>query len=271
MKKENVYVKVNTEKECKNYRKILKQLGEPISDIYFENFDPETKSHCNLVFCLDGDWTMGAVEEGEKITFGQLIDLLNEPKKIAVKVENEKEFKTLMKYYDSLGYAWEHGEKPNDYKCKIKFPSFIPFENNFVSVSGVNAFPDNKWNDYQVIPFAEFAKDNGVKLPLMVSQDGKDLHDGDEYWVVNVKENRIYSGMGRLGKLHAPLKYPLEYKAFSTKEAALSWIEAQKPKTYELYCGIISDKGLAIRNGITFLNKVEIEVIAKYIQELNQK
>lgn len=200
--------------------------------------------------------------------------------KIAVKVENEKEFHALMKYYDGLGYVWEHGEKPNDYKCKIMFPCFVPFETKFVAVSGVNIFPDNKWDDYEIVMFDYFAKEHNIKLPLIKSEDGVWLYDGDEYYRSEISNSKwVLSNYTKdfiitdLSESHSVFHSPEMSKAFSTKQTALDWIEAQKPKEIEIEIGCI--KATITKNGVSFDGAIQFIMtdslfkLTKAIQELS--
>jgi hypothetical protein len=60
--------------------------------------------------------------------------------------------------------------------------------------------------------------------PILITEDGKELFEGDEYWFIDEEfiayPNIVEDGCG--GKK--------DYKYFSTKESAKKWIEENKPK-----------------------------------------
>lgn len=149
--KNNVYVEVESKEQAETYRKVLEAMGEPISDIFWLGYSEINKSHTNLSFCLRGNWTMGAVLKGEKITFGELIDLLQ-------------------------------------------------------------------------------------RKPLLISKDGVELFEGDFYHrIFNENFNWFYKGeFTELNSDSFVITNPHEFKAFSTKKAAIEWIESQKSKAYEV-------------------------------------
>lgn len=183
--------------------------------------------------------------------------------KIAVLVTTEKEVNAICKFK-----AWSYPVTAWLGKCDC----VVYLDGPFLEYNKLSEHNEQDLENYKLIPFDEFAEEHRIKLPLITSEDGFDLYIGSKYFTVRIFDLKYSKDTPYLLSDEDEIIYhPDQYKAFSTKQAALSWIEAQKPKTYELDCGIISDKGLAIRNGLTFLNKVEIEVIAKYIQELNQK
>jgi len=99
----------------------------------------------------------------------------------------------------------------------------IEFNDNFSSVRHSSDL-------YTVIPFSDFAKEHNIKLPLIKSEDGVDLYEGDEFTLVI-----FYSGKWfRHGRFkHTTYVEPsdfLEIKKFKDDKAALDWIEEQKPK-----------------------------------------
>lgn len=280
MKKENIYVKCSSQNDADFYEKTLLSLNEKISDMYEWNLHKTDRG--GLYFSADFNrWAIatsfgaGSTQPNhrEQITFGQLIDLLNEPKKIAVKVENQKEFKALMKYCDSLGYRG------------MSEISYV-FDERWMCIEYVDGF--TKFNpahyinreDYQIIPFAEFAEEKGIKLPLITTLDGRELFESDEYWSANnlygtwVLSNDSKSDKGpyKLCRNSSDITNPDDHKPFSTKEAALSWIEAQKPKREFLSGGKvffeIKEGGIWFYtesktepHGIHFLNKQDLAII----------
>lgn len=260
MKKENVFVPIESEKQANDYRLILEAMNQKVA---IPTWYYQGKENGLWFGGDDIGFTCfyGANEtKNTKITFGQLIDLLNEPKKLAVKVENEKEFKALMKYFKENKLC-HTASMPGPYTTHdFCYGNCFTFHDKWFSIKDTDT-------DYQIIPFAEFAEEKGIKLPLITSEDGVDIFIDDEIFLCYISSETKLPVMQK----NYATKILYTSKVFKREESALSWIDEQKPKTYELDCGIISDKGLAIRNGLTFLNKVEIEVIAKYIQELNKK
>lgn len=243
MKKKNIYVKCKSQKEADFYQKTLISLGESVSHVY--EWGPEKTSGGGLYFndyfnnwCIAtvfGPYKLGEYPR-EQITFGQLIDLLNEPKKIAIKVDNEKEFKALMKYYDSLEWKWNGGLSPFS-STSIYFPNIISYEDNFMH--GISK-SDVIYEGGQIIPFSEFAKEHGIKLPLLTSEDGVDLYDDSDIHIVWKENFGWYFDNSNKGfkcddgswYVNPEIKEP-NRKLFSTKQAALEWIEAQNPKLPE--------------------------------------
>lgn len=137
-----------------------------------------------------------------------------------------------MRYYDSLGYVWNGGDKPLSKESLPCYPNAIKFEDKFQHSTG------KECPDYQIIPFADFAEEHNIKLPLLKSADGIDLYEDDPYVMVkNIpatnNEWKITREDVKLKETHFPITDPADCLAFSTKQAALDWIEAHKPKLPE--------------------------------------
>jgi len=152
--------------------------------------------------------------------------------KIAVKVNNEREKKTIN---DWMGF--EFAVKANGYG----YPIFIKAYNNGFFASKHDA----ERLDYTIVDFDFFCAQKGIEAPkpILKSEDGVDLYEGDRLFEANRNLNGSWyitsgeSGRGywtvknRADKwsLGAPEGY--ESKAFSTKEAAEKWVENKnKPK-----------------------------------------
>lgn len=145
--------------------------------------------------------------------------------KIAVKVENEKEFKALMKYYDSLGWKWNGGLSPLS-STSIYFPNIINYEDKFMH--GISK-SDFIYEGGQIIPFSEFAEQNGIKLPLFQDEVGRDMYEGFNVSTVNTETLTVN---------HDHVKNYADYtkagfKHFNVQGDALKWIEAHKPNLPE--------------------------------------
>jgi len=297
MKKTEIYVPIANKKEAKRARIVLESLGEKISSSFFDNGDIDIGN--NALICCDkeNEWIVFESERRkEEITLKQLIELLvkqsdGEPKcdaihyaesnakpleKIAVKVENEKEFNALMKYYDSLGWNSRLGNSPLSF-CINQNDGMVSFEQGFCfpSISSENLEDIKSWeylnpNNYQIIPFTDFAKDKVIKVPLIVSEDGVELFEGDEFWHVCVGDNSSSLGHYNPIELNGLVGTPKAEngKFFSTKQAALDWIESQKPKTIDLPFGEVSKSVIRFYVNPTQLDKSRLELILKTMNEL---
>lgn len=172
----------------------------------------ENPSNCNVHESETGKWA----------------EIVNH--KIAVRVENEKEFNALMKYYKSINISLGTNKGRNWGSWTGK-PLCIQFHDNGATMYEEFAITDIEFKDYQIIPFSDFAKDKGIKLPLMKSEDGVWLYEGDETHMVYPLEeykNKVFDYA--LHPKHNCITEPHRAKAFSTKQSASDWIEAQKPK-----------------------------------------
>lgn len=71
------------------------------------------------------------------------------------------------------------------------------------------------------------------RKPLLKSEDGVDLFEGDEYWIVSCLSTQKWwlNCCQKLQAHHVVITRHVVHKAFSTREAAEVWIkEANKPK-----------------------------------------
>ena len=120
------------------------------------------------------------------------------------------------------------------YKLKLKYPSLPKdWEEGMEIGQGdrrsleLYSPCNGKYTDYyipvyDVKNFPEFWEE--VKEPLFVTEDGKDIYRGDDFWFV---DNLWYVGKGRV--THPVFKPLYGYKQFSSKEAAEKYIEENKP------------------------------------------
>lgn len=285
MKKQNVYVPIANKKEAKRAKAVLEALDVPIANGVFFDVNREDypcvlgfdRTHLDVLLCHYHH----RIASRTKITLKQLIELLvseqKDPEKIAVRVDNEKEFNALMKYYDSLGWKWESGLSPLEYECKIYFPSLVIYEDNFLSMNRVYA----QYEGYKIIPFSDFAKEHDIRVPLLVSEDGVELFEGDRAVTVVVSDLRIGNSDWYVHNKFEPEERDDNYKYFSTKKAALDWIEAQNRKeviispnsTYPL---IVTKNKASIDvskkptpDGNIDINKDELYQALKAMEELN--
>lgn len=65
-----------------------------------------------------------------------------------------------------------------------------------------------------------------IKKPILFTEDGKELFEGDEFWYVNVNDYSI-TYCNYIKNTYCKTK---NHKDFSTKELAEKWIEENKPK-----------------------------------------
>lgn len=285
MKKTEIYVPIANKKEAKQAKAVLKALGENVRSDFFTNTIPSC--HGITMYYSNG-WVLGMGGLRE-ITLKQLIELLVSEsatvdvracglhyaedsvkpiEKIAVKVENQKEFKALIKYYDSLGYT--------------------PFSENTIAMHRTGEsveFNDkyrstrdylNEAGGYKIVTFSNFAAEHNIKLLVLTSEDGVDLYEGDEFTLAfEYNGRRFIYGKYKVTEYSEP-KTDIIIKKFSTKQAALDWIEAQKPKTlshrFNPSCNVIVDaKGVDINDeglGIRLTNG-QIHKIKTMMEELN--
>lgn len=244
--KENVYVKVESKEQAEMYKAVLSSLSEPVcTDFYLEDHKTGSTQE-SLIFKL-GKFTVGNKPDSRnQVSFGQLIDIITKPEKIAVRVHNEKEFTALMNFYKSKGWKFHGGNDPLFWKGNIdqtNFPFCVQYNEDF------------KWNlderKYKIIPFSDFAKEHNIKLPIITTVDGVDLFEGDNYhaaviegdgrWYCRFYKN-IYSG-------HLSVTKPNRVKAFSTKQAAEKWIHEQNSESVKEKLSIRE----AMQNAITAL------------------
>lgn len=216
MKKQEIYVPIANKKEAKQLKAMLEKLSAEVVSV--------REAVAMLV-------------EDRKLALEQIeISKSNVEEKIAVRVENEKEFNALMRYYDSLGYNAKSGRKTTELSY-ITFSDLKP--SILVAISdGILILPnfdgykiqgteDYNPDNYKIIPFSEFAKEHGIKVPLLVSEEGVEIFEGDTIVCVNKEKCYIGNDAWPVRRSSDFLPYMLY---FSTQKAAFDWIEAQKPK-----------------------------------------
>lgn len=77
LKKEEIYVSVESKEQEEMFRKVLEAMGEPISGYY----EPFVDTHSRLVYYGE-KWMVGFGYGKQKINFGELIDLLQRKPRI---------------------------------------------------------------------------------------------------------------------------------------------------------------------------------------------
>lgn len=251
-------------KEAKYMRYMLESLGEKISDVFFAYVAIDNHLYFNTVSRC---WSIGVANFRSETTLPDLIKMIIEnqaeeskkkgeftetikPKsilegKVAIDVEgNERYFKLLMNHYESKRWVSADGDKPNDVKLELGSPYFR-YENHFGY--SLNYAVDN---GYKIIPFSDFAKEVGIKIPefVMKSEDGVDLYEGDGMYCAEFSHNRwVYDDFCGFPYSIAidslVVTNPTVNKAFSTKEAAEKWI---KEKDEPDYVEVVNDRGESI-------------------------
>lgn len=174
----------------------------------------------------------GMVYDGETKDWAEIVN-----PKIAVKVEKEKDFHALMKHYDGLGWEWNSGDKPlveNEF-LPLRVKSKITFENYF-------SYYINSHKQYKEVSFPDFAKEHNIKLPLIKSEDGVWLYEGDTYFMFDYDKGISgrfddFRGAGFKATSFPINGYKKQPVIFSDKKSALYWIEAKKPKKIILEFG----------------------------------
>lgn len=160
--------------------------------------------------------------------------------KCAIQVNNEREFKLLMKHYDDKG--WKNCEGHTDSVSFFNEAGVIEavYGDGYSYVCKGGAYDSHAQLGFNIIPFDQFAAEVGIKIPVfvMTSEDGVPLYEGDDYHRVYFNSEWEYKGfVGNPTKSENNPAYgdPAHNKAFSTREAAESWIADQnKPKTISL-------------------------------------
>lgn len=176
--------------------------------------------------------------------------------KVAIQVNNEREFKLLMQHYESKGWR-VFSRAPLEEIIRLNTPNpnlTWSFHDEFYALNTLN-----KMDGYTIIPFADFAAEVGITVPkfIMKSEDGVDLYEGDDHSVVTLclSGEWSYAGDQKLAKSQMVVLESNRAKAFSTREAAEKWIEEQnRPKEFEIE--FKNGSILVTKDWITFNGKV---------------
>lgn len=251
----------------------LKQLIELLATGSVKAFEIE-KSHNNLK--ESGIAMINACRELEKglnnfieVSIYNATTNAVPPQKTAVKVKNEKEYYSLMNYYENSGRKLLNGRKSTDF-------SYEGFSIIYVDVKDLSfLYPQDDIEDYDIIPFPDFAKEHNIKLPLIKSENGVWLYDGDNHYSTCVNDCNVYPKYGvlTLNNNCVCVVEPEKYKAFSTREAAENWIEAHKPKEKKIKIGsvecTVTKNGVSFDKSVQFLMDSSIQQIINAMEELS--
>lgn len=184
--------------------------------------------------------------------------------KVAIQVNNEREFKLLMEHYEGKGWidrTWITKNKP------LSLPEYWTYGEDDCYRPKLNELTEA---GYKVIPFSDFEAEVGIKVPklIMKSEDGSDMFEGDlAHWIRKDQLRHLYPQ--RMYPSHLSLDFNEIYGIFSTKEAAELWIKQQnKPKEIIIS---INDKfptkvvyggaEISTEHGKLFVTGRELEVI----------
>lgn len=158
--------------------------------------------------------------------------------KVAIRVENERELDSVNKHNNT---TWQP-------QHNYGFPAYLylcygrGFDTDREVVTR---------NGFKIIPFADFAAEVGIKLPvkIMTSEDGFDLYEGDGCYTA-IKTDGIWFLDRHYGEREDFNRFEVadngmfastdEERQFSTKQAAEAWIKEQnkpKSKSLRLYNG----------------------------------
>lgn len=151
---------------------------------------------------------------------------------ICVKVENEREYDSLVKYMRSVnGWEYAYSQEQNSYTFDGRFTS-IQYKDKWLEDEDKDRFREVNFQ----IPFPVFASIVGIPVAKFIiqSEDVVDLHEGDKYHRAYFDKVWKYDSCTDLRPWHAVSRkdeLSCQAKAFSTKEAAEKWIKEQnKPK-----------------------------------------
>lgn len=206
--------------------------------------------------------------------------------KVAIQVNNEREFKLLMENYDAKRFKPFNKNRDS----KLFLSTYNITSKGGMLITHV-AYGDGYGHSqvgyydvhgYKIIPFVDFASEVGIKVPvkIMVSEDGVDLYDKDPFYIVCKNDGKYY-----LNRDFDPFKVSPETPVppandeyyFSTKEAAEKWIKEQnKPVAIDVRLFNQSDRAVVVKTGVTIsvggvlvtLAHSDIEDIAHAIQSL---
>lgn len=203
-----------------------------------------------------------------------------------------------MKKHELLKYAYDNYPKDVEVKSALTSEEFIACgKYEFGATGGISdhetglmiysVINNCKWAEIIVNDgMGENAKSPGttsVPVKILTSEDGVDLHDGDNYhrvWLDDSRSEWKYDFCTDLKDHHAVCRndeFSAKAKAFSTKEAAQSWIDEQnKPQAIDVKLFNRTDRAVVVKTGVTIsiggtlvtLAHSDIEDIHRAIQSL---
>lgn len=191
MKKTDIKLDISTPEKAKKVYHVLRAYNQGF--FIFQNVNLKkgiTGEYNSIVFSLTYDkWIFRKCDANCDIP--KLIQILEEEQnplscKVAIKVDNEREFNAMMIYYDSKGLKWRHGLKPLDYKfiSKTQLTDYFNGKKEISQWTQLNAESDG----YKIIPFKDFVKIAGIDY-----MDKVEINMGNLYVTVNEKTAYIGS------------------------------------------------------------------------------
>jgi len=120
------------------------------------------------------------------------------------------------------------------------------------------------------------------RKPLLVSEDGFNLYEGDYFCFANKREGKWYIELfgldmfklrGSYDNTFQPFAKPDECKVFKNEDNAIKWVEeANKPKQIEIEysngSALVTSGRVSFNGSVTSLNEYQLSEINKAIQSL---
>lgn len=159
--------------------------------------------------------------------------------KVAIRVNDEHEFKALMKHYEDKGWKCDPETVIPD--IVRRYPAYVRYENFY----GM-AFSQHVYTKlgYEYVDFPKFSAHVGIEVrkPLLRSEDDVDLFEGDWFWEASNHDGygvfMVYALQYQITDNSRVCVYPDNHKAFSSREAAEAWVaEQNRPKEIVLFEG----------------------------------
>jgi hypothetical protein len=267
-----VKVKITSQQEANALKGLLTFFDHPVDQLMFECYNP-------IMFLVktrqEKEWILvspnhSILPKCDELTIEDFITSVVLPKKaesildgkVAIQVNNEREFKLLMDHYESKGWRSKLGNVPTDTSVwyfmsdRKDYDNIFSYKNEFKRLSYKQPDFSPIELGYTIISFADFASEVGIKVPvfIMKSEDGVDLYEGEEYHGIGLdtESKWMYSGCYPLNSSNVSYLKSGRAKAFSTREAAEKWIsEMNKPKEIRLVDE--NDQDYAVVNGNGFI------------------
>lgn len=206
--------------------------------------------------------------------------------KVAIQVNNEREFKLLMEHYENKGFKSHATHKIflDTYNITSSF-SEVPTAVSYCEYFGHSKLSYWKENEWKIILFTEFAKEVGITPPLFImkSEDGVDLYEGDKFWIAEKVSDKWYLDRHYDGGDEHEFKFSSNYKTaqvvakpeynkpFSTREAAEKWIEEQnKPKEIVIGYSEVDPYATVYKDQVHFTRKSDLVIYEFTGEEIEQ-
>lgn len=199
---------------------------------------------------------------------------------ILILVDNEKEYRFLMAFYEQKGYQWATKKAPNSLPYNSACRN-IEFKPKFSAMTDGTA----KEQERMVMLYDTFAGENNLPRWILSTEDGIPMYGGDNYYEAsqyfNKKKWSVHDIPYRLHRGCRVVTNRDTSKAFNTKEAAEAWVNEQnKIKETETILtanqtAIIKERSIVIldrdRRVLCSLSPSDIEDISHYYKELTDE